>query len=166
MPISVFFFGLGSNSVISYQQLPPSRSAKLDEESAQGPVELVTVPALGAEWGKDELKGMTKRGRKEEKSENRRRKWKAFNRGQYGLFGSKWLTRRTIVFVIFGLCVVYVFFFFFFFFLSLICTPRASGFHANRLFSQHWNCARLCHPARTWLRHQWDEPSNHRNGLV
>jgi len=65
---------------------------------------MVTVPALGAEWGKDELKNMTKQGRREKKAENFGRKWKAFNRGEYGIFGRKWLTRRTIVFFIFGLC--------------------------------------------------------------
>ena len=63
----------------------------------------MTVPALGAEWGKDELKGMTKRARREERSEKFRVKWKAFNRGQYGLCGSKWLTRRTLAFIIFGI---------------------------------------------------------------
>jgi len=77
----------------------------MDEESdAQGPVEMVTVPALGAEWGKDELKDMTNRGRREKNNEDLGRKWKMFNRGQYGLFGSKWLTRRTLVFSLFGLC--------------------------------------------------------------
>jgi hypothetical protein len=73
---------------------------------------MVTVPALGAEWGKDELKAMTKKGRKEQNSEPFGRKWRAFNRGQYGLFGNKWLTRRTVVFTIFAVCVMYVFFFF------------------------------------------------------
>ena len=67
------------------------------------------MPALGAEWGKNELKAMTKKGRKEETKGDFGRKWKAFNRGQYGLFGRKWLTRRTVVFSIFGLCVAYVF---------------------------------------------------------
>jgi hypothetical protein len=77
----------------------------LDEEAAEGPVEMVTVPALGAEWGKDELKGMTKRGRKEQKNtEGFGQKWRKFNRGQYGMFGSKWLTRRTVVFLVFGIC--------------------------------------------------------------
>jgi len=96
-------FGLG-NDEPTYQQLASPRSAKRDEESSsQGPVELVTVPALGAEWGKDELKGMTKRARREERSEKFRVKWKAFNRGQYGLCGSKWLTRRTVAFIIFGI---------------------------------------------------------------
>jgi len=70
---------------------------------------MVTVPALGAEWGKDELQAMTKKGRKEQKSEPFGRKWRAFNRGQYGLFGSKWLTRRTVVFIIFAVCAMYVF---------------------------------------------------------
>ena len=93
----------------SYQQLSPQLTGKMDEEAnSQGPVELVTVPALGAEWGKDELKDMTKRGRKEKKSEERGRKWKAFNRGEYGMFGSKWLTRRTLVFSLFALCTVCV----------------------------------------------------------
>ncbi|KAH9960189.1 hypothetical protein BC827DRAFT_1133648 [Russula dissimulans] len=97
-------FGLGHNEP-TYQQLPSPRTAKVDEEAgAKAPVELVTVPALGAEWGKDELKGMTKRGRKEKKSEDRAQKWKAFNRGQYGLCGSKWFTRRTVVFIAFAVC--------------------------------------------------------------
>ena len=66
---------------------------------------MVTVPALGAEWGKDELKGMTKRGRKEQKNTGGfGQKWRKFNRGQYGMFGSKWLTRRTVVFLVFGIC--------------------------------------------------------------
>ena len=84
-----------------------------DEESgSQGPVEMVTVPALGAEWGKDELMDMTKRGRREKEAEDFGRKWKLFHRGQYGLFGRKWLTRRTLVFSLFGLCVAYVVLFF------------------------------------------------------
>jgi len=45
---------------------------------------------------------MTKRARREERSETFGRKWKAFNRGQYGLFGRKWLTRRTVVFIVFA----------------------------------------------------------------
>lgn len=103
-------YGLGSHLVhSSYQQLSPQLTAKMDEEaSAQGPVEMVTVPALGAEWGKDELKNMTKAGRREKNAEDLGRKWKLFHRGQYGLFGVKWLTRRTLVFSLFGLCAAYV----------------------------------------------------------
>ena len=85
---------------------------------------MVTVPALGAEWGKDELQGMTKRARREEKSDRFKVKWRAFNRGQYGIFGKKWLTRRTVVFVIFATCIAYVPFF-----------PRA--FCAPHVF---WSC--------------------------
>jgi len=97
-------FGI-SNKESSYQQLSPQLAGKVDEEAnAQGPVEMVTVPALGAEWGKDELMDMTKRGRREKDKEDFGRKWKMFNRGQYGLFGRKWLTRRTLVFTLFGLC--------------------------------------------------------------
>ncbi|KAI0246425.1 hypothetical protein BJV78DRAFT_1286451 [Lactifluus subvellereus] len=117
-------FGLGHQET-SYQQLTPPLSGKPDEESgAQRPVEMVTVPALGAEWGKDELKGMTKRARREEKAENFGRKWKAFNRGQYGIFGRKWLTRRTLIFVIFGTCAA----------IGLILAfviPRVPGFAVN-----------------------------------
>ena len=69
---------------------------------------MVTVPALGAEWGKDELKGMTKRARREERSERFKVKWRAFNRGQYGVFGKRWLTRRTVVFVVFATCIACV----------------------------------------------------------
>ncbi|KAI0060402.1 hypothetical protein BV25DRAFT_959629 [Artomyces pyxidatus] len=75
-----------------------------DDSSTVGPVELVTVPAFGAEWKKSELEDMTKRGRKEKKSEVRAIKWKQFNRDQYGLFGKKWLTRRVVVFIAFGVC--------------------------------------------------------------
>ena len=81
--------------VESYLQIPSPRPTGVEEDSSKGPVELVTVPGLGAEWGKDELKAMTKKGRKEQKSEGFGRKWRAFNRGQYGLFGRKWLTRRN-----------------------------------------------------------------------
>jgi hypothetical protein len=79
---------------------------------------MVTVPALGAEWGKNELHAMTKKGRKEQKSEPFGPKWRAFNRGQIGLFGTKWLTRRTVVFIIFAVCIMYVFFF------PFLCTIR------------------------------------------
>lgn len=104
----------------SYQQISSPHPTRVEEDSTKGRVELVTVPALGAEWGKNELKAMTKKGRKEQKSEGFGRKWRAFNRGQYGLFGSKWLTRRTVVFIIFAVCAMYVFFF------PFLCTKRMS----------------------------------------
>ncbi|KAH9175598.1 hypothetical protein EDB89DRAFT_323447 [Lactarius sanguifluus] len=117
-------FGIG-NKEASYQQLSPQLTGKMDEESnTQGPVEMVTVPALGAEWGKDELKDMTKRGRREKENEDLGRKWKAFNRGEYGIFGRKWLTRRTLVFSLFGLCAA----------IGIVLAftiPRVPGFNIN-----------------------------------
>src|SRR5882762_9784642 len=94
----------------SYHQITSHPgSTKIDEEpSAVGPVEMVTVPALGPEWKASELLDMTKRGKKEKKMEERQRKWKQFNRGQLGLCGQAWLTRRVAVFIAFGVCAAYV----------------------------------------------------------
>ncbi len=75
-----------------------------DTASASGPVELITVPALGPEWKKDELRDMTKAGRKEKKYESRRGKWTAWKRGERGICG-KYFTRRFTAFFLFGLCV-------------------------------------------------------------
>lgn len=74
-------------------------------DSAGNKVEMVTVPALGSEWSKDELRGMTKASRKEAKSDRRREYWKSWNRGERGLCG-KYFTRKVLTFVLFGLCVV------------------------------------------------------------
>lgn len=73
-----------------------------------GPVELVTVPALGPEWQRDEMRDMTKAGRREKKAAARRERWKAFNRDQTGLFGRKWLTRKRVLVGLFVLCVIIV----------------------------------------------------------
>jgi hypothetical protein len=70
---------------------------------------MVTVPAFGPEWKKSELRDMTKAGKREKKSEGRSQKWKAWMRDQRGLYDKKWLTRRVLVFFLFGLCVMYVF---------------------------------------------------------
>ncbi|GLB38169.1 hypothetical protein LshimejAT787_0500340 [Lyophyllum shimeji] len=84
-----------------YHQLPPSTPKQ--EEDGTNPVELVTVPALGPEWGRDELREMSKAGRKERKAELRREKWKAWMRGERGMCG-RWFTRKMLVWVLFGLC--------------------------------------------------------------
>lgn len=96
-----------SNWCYSYQQLQTPRTpAVVDQVDSSGnKVEMVTVPAMGAEWSKDELKNMTKRGRKEDKRERRKEFWKAWNRDQRGLCG-KYFTRRVLVFFLFGLCAV------------------------------------------------------------
>ncbi|TFK27654.1 hypothetical protein FA15DRAFT_701658 [Coprinopsis marcescibilis] len=100
---------LASPTVASngYQQLTTPKSAlppgaeTLDDNGNK--VEMVTVPALGAEWGKDELRDMTKSGRKEKKRDRRRAFWKSWNRDQRGLCG-KYFTRKVLVFFLFGLC--------------------------------------------------------------
>lgn len=90
---------------LSYSQLPPP-SPMIKEEFAdpEGKVEMVTVPALGPEWAKDEMRDMTKSGRRERKKEARKQFWKEWNRGQRGLCG-KYFTRKVLVFFLFGLCV-------------------------------------------------------------
>ena len=70
-------------------------------------VEMVTVPRFGAEWKQDELRAMTKSGRAEAKREARADRWKRWNRDEAGCCGS-WGRRKTLVFVLFGLCVVCV----------------------------------------------------------
>ena len=94
-----------------YQPIGTPTSLKGDPavhgiQTADGqPVELVTVPALGAEWRADELKAMTKKGRREEKRETRRETFKAWNRDQVGLCGG-WGTRKAIVWTLFIVCCV------------------------------------------------------------
>lgn len=74
---------------------------------SSGQVEMVTVPALGPEWQKEELRNMTKAGRREKKYETRQEKWKAWNRGQTGICG-RYCTRKQFVFSVFGLFGMYV----------------------------------------------------------
>ncbi|EJC98480.1 uncharacterized protein FOMMEDRAFT_96301 [Fomitiporia mediterranea MF3/22] len=69
------------------------------------PVELVTVPALGAEWKKSELRAMTKKGRKEAKESNRWNNFRAWTRDQRGCCG-KWGTRKHIAIVAFIVCCI------------------------------------------------------------
>ncbi|GAB1520683.1 hypothetical protein RhiTH_003771 [Rhizoctonia solani] len=66
---------------------PIRETAGGSQASAANQVELVTVPALGAEWKASELHDMTKAGRAEARAEERRRKWREFNRDQRGLIG-------------------------------------------------------------------------------
>jgi hypothetical protein len=100
----VSFFVRESTSVSRYQPLPPSiPSAK--GEDATGPVEMVTVPALGPEWGKSEMRDMTKAARREKKAESRKAKWTAWHRGERGMCG-RYCTRKVFVFTMFGICCV------------------------------------------------------------
>lgn len=88
-----------NHSLISYHPLVQ----KEDVASTIGPVEMVTVPAMGPEWQRDELRNMTKAGRRENKSESRMQAWREWNRGQRGICG-KWFTRRMLVIFLFVLC--------------------------------------------------------------
>ncbi|EIN12431.1 hypothetical protein PUNSTDRAFT_81659 [Punctularia strigosozonata HHB-11173 SS5] len=73
--------------------------------TGDGNVELVTVPGLGPEWSKRELQEMTKKGKKKERKESALQKWREWNRDQRGCCGMQFMTRRTLVFVMFGVCV-------------------------------------------------------------
>lgn len=72
-----------------------------------GPVEMVTVPALGPEWKAEELGVNRKRAIREEKSERRAQKWKEWRRGERGLCG-RYFTRKFLAWFLFALCVAYV----------------------------------------------------------
>ncbi|KIJ59261.1 hypothetical protein HYDPIDRAFT_170874 [Hydnomerulius pinastri MD-312] len=101
-------FGIGQHQEPAYHQIQPvtpsGAGKEADADSALAPVELVTVPALGAEWQLSEMKNMTRSGRRELKSEDRRAFWKAWNRGEAGLCGTRWFTKKFLVFFIFGWC--------------------------------------------------------------
>lgn len=88
--------------------MEPATPSKEVESGNGAPVEMVTVPALGAEWGKSELRDMTKAGRREKKTETRQEKWKQWNRGERGMCGS-YCTRKIFVWFLFGFVVACVF---------------------------------------------------------
>ena len=86
-----------------YRQVPsPGMKAEEDHLNASGPVEMVTVPALGPEWKASELKEMTKGGRKEVKRERREQRWKEWRRGERGLCG-RYFTRKFLAWFLFVL---------------------------------------------------------------
>ncbi|TRM56910.1 hypothetical protein BD626DRAFT_406310 [Schizophyllum amplum] len=87
---------------------PVSTTPKIIEDSASsaaGPVEMVTVPALGPEWGKDEMRNMTKAGKRERRNESRHDKWIAWKRGERGMCG-KWFNRKMTAWVSFATIIV------------------------------------------------------------
>ncbi|KAF9483402.1 hypothetical protein BDN70DRAFT_873913 [Pholiota conissans] len=95
-------FGMGQNQP-AYTQLPPTPSMHSEPLGADNKVEMVTVPALGAEWGKDELHAKTKTGKRERRAEAREEFWRSWRRGERGLCG-RYFTRKVLVFFLFGLC--------------------------------------------------------------
>lgn len=62
-------------------------------------IELVTVPALGTEYTKEELKGMTSASRRSRKRSSRSHSWRMWVSGQDHLCG--WLSPRVAVFAAF-----------------------------------------------------------------
>ncbi|KAI0629784.1 hypothetical protein C8Q77DRAFT_1064765 [Trametes polyzona] len=129
-------FGMGDTG--SYRQVPSptpyshdgAAYAKLstptvgvDEPATPGNVEMVTVPALGPEWKAEELRGMSKKAKREEKLEEVATKWKEWKRGQRGLCG-KYFTRKFTAWFVFFLCGAIA--------LVLAFTiPRVPGFNVN-----------------------------------
>ncbi|KAI0698136.1 hypothetical protein BC835DRAFT_1335927 [Cytidiella melzeri] len=95
-------------------------------ESAQsitGPVEMITVPALGPEWKAEELGGNRKRAAREAVSARRSQKWKEWRRGERGMCG-KYFTRKFLTWFMFALCVA----------VGLVLAfvlPRVPGFQFN-----------------------------------
>ncbi|KAI0763549.1 hypothetical protein BD413DRAFT_483966 [Trametes elegans] len=94
-----------------------------EEPSTPGNVEMVTVPALGPEWKADELRGMSKKAKREEKIEAAATKWKQWNRGERGLCG-KYFTRKFTAWFIFFLCAAIAI-------VLAFTIPRVPGFNVN-----------------------------------
>jgi hypothetical protein len=107
-----------------YRQIPlPDKKGDVDTGSTLGPVEMVTVPALGPEWKASEMRAMTKAGKKEQKSFARRKIWQDWRRDERGFCGG-WLTRKLLVFTLFGLCAI----------IGIVLAftiPRVPGFEFN-----------------------------------
>ena len=107
--LSLIFFSNFAHCLCSGRYRPIGGSKPEPLAPAQDPntpgVELVTVPALGAEWKADELKAMTKRGRREAKNDERQRKWKDWNRDNTACCGG-YVTRRRVVWGLFGTIIV------------------------------------------------------------
>jgi hypothetical protein len=100
-----------------YQSLGGGTPSKA-EETAGGPVEMVTVPALGPEWKKSEMHAMTKAAKRERKAESRKQLWQDWTRGRRG---GKYLNKRVIVFTCFGLIAIIAV-------VIGICLPRVPSF--------------------------------------
>lgn len=114
----------GSQQNAGYRQVPSPAPVKLeDQESTTGPVEMVTVPALGPEWKASELRDLKGKGKKEANREDMARKWKEWRRGERGLCG-RYFTRKFTVWFLFALCCAIG--------LILVFTiPRVPGFNFN-----------------------------------
>lgn len=93
-------------------------------ESGASPVELVTVPALGAEWKSSELRAMTKAAKREDRWDRWNTRWTSFRRDEHGFCGIRWMTRRLFVIIFFGCCCVVGI-------ILAFTVPRVPGFSFN-----------------------------------
>ncbi|KAI0088644.1 hypothetical protein BDY19DRAFT_948922 [Irpex rosettiformis] len=82
----------------------PSLLKMEDTPNGAGPVEMVTVPALGPEWKAEEVGANRKRVIKEANAERRAQKWKEWRRGERGLCG-RYFTRKFLAWFLFAFCV-------------------------------------------------------------
>jgi len=87
-----------------YQKINHPSPKREETPVTTGPVEMVTVPALGPEWGLSEMRDMTKAGKREKKTEVRKTKWKQWVRDERGIYGTC-LTRRVLVWSLFAVCI-------------------------------------------------------------
>lgn len=76
----------------------PSGMGARNADSTTG-IELITVPALGNEYTKEELRDMTRNTKRRRKRTNRKRKYQLWVSGQDHLWG--WLSPRVAVFIAF-----------------------------------------------------------------
>ncbi|KAG8885375.1 hypothetical protein FRB98_001829 [Tulasnella sp. 332] len=81
---------------ISSKRKGPASSSTYEPQ-----VELVTVPAMGAEWSAQELADMKKSTKREQAAEERKRVLREFARDQRGLCGVPFLTRTRLVYMLF-----------------------------------------------------------------
>ncbi|EJU03055.1 hypothetical protein DACRYDRAFT_21396 [Dacryopinax primogenitus] len=84
--------------------VPPS-SALLPGAHDGGPMEYVTVPTLGPDWGAEELREMSRKGRRETIAAARVKRWRAWIRDEEGIFG-KWGRRKSLVWGAFAMCCI------------------------------------------------------------
>ncbi|KAF7323512.1 hypothetical protein MKEN_00570800 [Mycena kentingensis (nom. inval.)] len=107
--------GSGGRTILS-----PSGASGADV-SAASKVEIVTVPAMGAEWGKQEMRDMTRAGRRKIKAEKRKQFWRSVRRGERG---GRCFNKRVVVAVCFSIIVVLA--------VTLgICIPRVPDFNID-----------------------------------
>ncbi|KAF8315605.1 hypothetical protein DL93DRAFT_839469 [Clavulina sp. PMI_390] len=114
---------IGSSGKDGYRTIntpPPSTRGGVEPDA----VEMVTVPRFGAEWTKEELRGMTKKGKAEDQKLARQQAWREWNQGRRGFFGKKWLTRKVIVWGTFIFIIVFILF-------LVLCLPRVPSFGWN-----------------------------------